>query len=144
MKVLFDTSVLVAGFVESHPEHKAAIRWFTKVQKGEVALFVASHSLAECYAVLTKLPLSPKILPSMAHHIISENIAKLGKIISLVEEDYLSLMLHLSKLGLSGGIIYDAVIMKTAEKAKVKHLLTFNFRDFVRLCPENESYIITP
>ncbi len=144
MRVLFDTSVLVAGFIESHPEHKAAMRWFTKVRKGEVALVVASHSLAECYAVFTKLPLSPKILPSMAHHIISENIAKLGKVVSLAEEDYLSLMLYLSKLGLSGGIIYDAVIMKTAEKAKAKHVLTFNFRDFVRLCPENEAYIITP
>jgi predicted nucleic acid-binding protein len=144
MVVLFDTSVLVAGFVESHPEHKTAIRWFTKMRKGEVELIVASHSLVECYAVLTKLPLSPKILPSMAHYIISENIVKLGKVVSLVEEDYLSLMLHLSKLGLSGGIIYDAVIMKTAEKAKAKHVLTFNFRDFVRLCPENEAFIITP
>lgn len=144
MIVLFDTSVLVAGFVESHPEHKTVIRWFKKVNKGEISLVVAAHSLAECYAVLTKLPLSPKILPSVAQHLILENISKLGKSVSLAGDDYLSIILRLSKLGLSGGIIYDAILLKTAEKAKAKHLLTLNIRDFVRLCPENESYIITP
>lgn len=130
--------------MESHPEHKAVIRWFKKVNKGEVSLVASAYSLAECYAVLTKLPLSPKILPSVAHNLISENISKLGKVVSLAEEDYLSIILRLSKLGLSGGIIYDAILLKTAEKAKAKHLLTLNVRDFVRLCPENESYIIKP
>lgn len=144
MIVLFDTSVLVAGFIESHPKHKAVMPWFQKVHQGEIALVVSAHSVAECYAVLTKLPISPKILPSVAYHLISENITKLGKIISLTGKDYLSIIFHLSKLGLSGGVTYDAILLKASEKAQAKHLLTFNTRDFVRLCPEHEMYIIEP
>lgn len=35
MKVLFDTSVLVAGLVEAHPKHAMAFRWFSRaLRKG--------------------------------------------------------------------------------------------------------------
>ncbi len=143
MKVLFDTSVLVASFVASHPQHKNAMEWIKKVTKKEITFLVASHTLAECYSVLTRLPLTPKISPSIAYHLVSENISKLGKVISLDGPQYLKLLHELSKLGLSGGIVYDAIILKCAQKAKANKLLTLKARDFIRLCPEDESYILS-
>lgn len=143
MLILFDTSVLVASFVESHPQHKNAMKWIRKVNEKEISFITASHALAECYAVLTRLPLTPKILPSIAYHLISENIPKLGKIVSLEGPQYLNILHDLSKLGLSGGIVYDAIILKCAQKAKAQKILTLNPRDFVRLCPEDESFILT-
>ena len=55
MKALFDTSVLVAASVETHPMHARAWPWLKRAHGGEVGFYVAAHSLAECYAVLTVL-----------------------------------------------------------------------------------------
>lgn len=145
MIVLFDTSVLIAGFIESHSQHNNAMIWLEKAKTKKISMIVSAHSLAECYAVLTRLPLSPKISPNIAHHIISENILKLGKIVSLTEQHYLSVIQRLSILGFSGGIIYDAIILKSAEVAKAKKLLTLNPKDFIRICSSDESkFIISP
>ena len=57
MKTLFDTSVLVAAVVEPHPMHVRALPWLQRAKAGEIDFFVASHTLAELYAVLTTLPL---------------------------------------------------------------------------------------
>ena len=58
MRVLFDTSALVAAIVEGHPQHDRAFPWLDKARKGALTYFVASHSLAELYAVLSTYPVS--------------------------------------------------------------------------------------
>jgi predicted nucleic acid-binding protein len=50
----------------------------------------------------------------------------------------------MADLGLSGGIIYDALIAKAAQKSKVDHLLTYNVDDFKRIWPEGVKHIISP
>lgn len=144
MRVLCDTSTLIAGSVQSHPQHTAAVSWLKRAKSGKVTLTVATHSLAECYAVLTKLPLVPKISPTNARSLIKQNIEGVAKIVSLSSADYLSTIQDLMELGLSGGIIYDALILKAAKKANVQKLLTLNVRDYIRLCPNNPSFIISP
>ncbi len=56
MKILFDTSVLVAAMIEPHPFHNSAFPWLKRVKSNEIEMLVASHTLAELYAVLTTLP----------------------------------------------------------------------------------------
>ena len=56
MKVMFDTSVLVAGMVEPHPMHERALPWLKRARSRDLEFFVAGHTLAELYAVLTTLP----------------------------------------------------------------------------------------
>jgi predicted nucleic acid-binding protein len=63
MKVLFDTSALVAAMVEGHPRHEQAWPWLQQAKAGKVQGVVAAHSLAELYAVLTVLPLQDEDLP---------------------------------------------------------------------------------
>lgn len=145
MKILLDTSVLVASMVEVHPKHHQSLTWFKKVQTGKTGFTVCSHSLAECYAVLTKLPTIPRITPSLAIRLIEENIIKHAKLIYLTDKEYLSVIKQIAGLSLSGGIIYDALILKAAEKAKVDKLLTLNPRDFHRLMSDStSSFILTP
>jgi hypothetical protein len=43
-----------------------------------------------------------------------------------------------------GGIVYDALIAKVAEKSKVERLLTLNIKHFKRVWPEGDSIIATP
>lgn len=142
--ILFDTSVLVAGFVASHSKHHQSLAWLKRAIAKEFTLAVSTHSLAECYAVLTRLPLSPKISPSIAKVLIEENIVKIGKIVSLTSSDYLNIIKEITGLGLTGGVIYDAVTFKAAKKIKAHTILTLNLRDFQRFSPENHKYIISP
>lgn len=144
MRLLFDTSIFIAGFVASHPKHQVALTWLKHIKNKKHALYVAGHSLAECYAVLTRLPLSPKISPETAHYLIKENIEKLAEIVVLSASDYIKLLAGLTELNLSGGIIYDAILVKTAKKANVDKILTFNSRDFIKLTPQDPSFILAP
>lgn len=74
MKAFFDTSVLVAAIVRSHPQHGQALPWLAQARSGEIELLVASHSLAEFYSVLSTLLIRPRIAPSIAWPLVQENV----------------------------------------------------------------------
>lgn len=144
MKILFDTSVLVAAMVEAHPMHRNALHWLRSAKVGEFEFFVASHTLAELYSVLTTLPVKPKISPGTAWRLIHENVEKTAKIISLSASEYKSVIKYISDFGLAGGVVYDALIAKAANTCKVDRLLTLNIDDFKRVWPEGIDRISLP
>ena len=144
MKVLFDTSTLVAALVKPHPMHTRAFQWLKRSRSHEFDMIISSHTLAELYAVLTSLPLSPRITPDMAWRLINENVIATGSIIALSSSDYISVIRHLQNSGFSGGIIYDALILKAAIKSGATHLLTFNASDFKRIEMNSGIQIIEP
>jgi hypothetical protein len=47
-------------------------------------------------------------------------------------------------LGLSGGIIHDALIVKAAKKSKTDKVLMFNIDDFSSVWPEGEAHLVVP
>lgn len=144
MKVLFDTSVLVAACVEQHEFHQRAYPWLEKVFKLETAACICQHSLAELYAVLTTLPIQPRIFPEMASRLINENL-KLIELVPLTPKDYQWCINRLSDLGQPGGVIYDALAARAALKAHVNHLVTFDPDDFRRVLPtEDQNIILVP
>jgi hypothetical protein len=51
---------------------------------------------------------------------------------------------QISELGLAGGIIYDALIARVAQKSKVERLLTLNIDDLSRAWPGGEKIISLP
>jgi predicted nucleic acid-binding protein len=144
MRLLFDTSVLVAGFIASHPNHQAALPWLQRAKSKKHSIVMSAHGLAECYAVLTRLPLSPKISPETAQYLLRENIEDIAEIVALSSLDYRAVLKQMIELGLSGGIIYDAITVKAAQKAKVDKILTFNTRDFIRLLPKASDFVVSP
>ena len=83
MKTLFDTSVLVAALVQGHPKHDRALPWLSKAKAKKFEYIVSSHTLAELYAVLSTLPVKPRISPNVAWRLIHENIERTAKIVSL-------------------------------------------------------------
>jgi predicted nucleic acid-binding protein len=144
VKIIFDTSVLVASVVEAHPSHVVTFPWLKRAKAGEFELLVASHSLAETYAVLSSLPVSPRISPILAWKLVHDNVEALAEIIELSAADYSAVIRHMGEHGLSGGIIYDQLIVRAAEKAGADRLLTINTKDFTRLWPEFRAHIISP
>ncbi len=144
MKLLFDTSVIIAAVVEKHPKHNKAFPWLKKAKQNEFDLIVSSHTYAELYAVLTTLPIKPRISPSIAWRLINENITSIAQCISLTAVEYKSTIKRLSENGLIGGIVYDAIVTKVAQKAKVDQILTFNVEHFKKTCFEKSIEIIEP
>lgn len=144
MRVLFDTSVLVAALVQSHPHHDRSLPWLQRAQGGEITFLVAGHTLAELYSVLTTLPVKPRLPPRVVWRLVHQNVETSAEIVSLSEADYLSTLERLSRRGLAGGVIYDALIARAAEKAEAERLLTWNEVHFRRAWPEGESVISSP
>jgi len=143
-KVLFDTSFLVAAFLESHDSHERCLRYFQKVLRGSCEGHVSAHSVAELYAVLTRIPARPKISPSMAVRLVRDNVESKMQVIALSGYEYMSIVADAASLNLSGGVVYDAIIAMCAKKAGVDQLLTLNPDDFQRVWPDHKGIIRTP
>jgi predicted nucleic acid-binding protein len=121
MKVFLDTSVLVAAVV----------------QNGKDEGFVSSHSLAELYANLTKLPPPFRHSPEQALLTIEENVLNYFKISSLTGGDYAALIREAALAGIQGGTIYDAVLLKSARNVEVDQIYTLNLKHFEAVAPKN-------
>jgi predicted nucleic acid-binding protein len=144
MKTLFDTSVIVAGLVEAHPMHGRTFPWIKQARDEKLELIVAAHTIAECYAVLSSLPIKPRISPTIARRLLGENVESIGKIVSLTAAEYQNTISKLSAAGLAGGITYDALIARVARKERVERLVTLNIEDFRRVWPEGAQIVVAP
>lgn len=144
MKILFDTSVLVSGIVEAHPMHSRCLPWLQRAIAGDFEFLVVSHSLAETYAVLTTLPVKPRISPAVGLRLVHSNIEASARIVPLTVADYRGTIKRMANMGLSGGTVYDALIASAAQRLSAGRLLTLNADDFHRVWPEGKDIISVP
>jgi len=143
LKILFDTSVLIAAFVESLPKHKNALSFLIRAKNREFKLFISAHTILEVYSVLTSAPFNPKITAIKAKELIDTNIKDIAKIIYLTDKDYFRIVKKMSNSNLMGGIVYDAIIVECALISKVNEILTLNLEDFLSLTKDNSLKIST-
>jgi predicted nucleic acid-binding protein len=143
MRVLLDTSVLVPALVPALPQHEKAAPHLESALREETGLILSAHALAECYASLTALPISPQVTPGQARRLIEENVARAAEeIVELGPTDYLSALRRMTDLGLESGAVYDALHVACAEKASAEELRTFNRRDFRPMPPEGPTELV--
>lgn len=90
------------------------------------------HSLAEVYAVTTRLPLSPRPKPEAVRQLL-EDASNWITFVALTEKDYWAAINRMAKLGLVGGGIYDALHAVAALRLDLDMMLTFNDKHFTRL-----------
>jgi predicted nucleic acid-binding protein len=136
LDIFFDTSVLVASCVETHSHFAQADAAVARVLAGRDKGFLSMHSIAEMFSTLTRLPLQPRIPPFEASQLITSTIMPHFKTIPLTERDYLEAMEMMVNGGWSGAKIYDALLLRSAEKSGAERIYTFNLADFRRLAPE--------
>jgi predicted nucleic acid-binding protein len=144
LNVFFDTSVLIAAFVRAHPKHENSLPWLQKVRKKEIEGVISAHSLLESYSILTTLPLSPKIYPSLAIELIKENVIASFKIIKYSSDDYIRLLDELAAGNIIGGASYDGLILYAARQIKIDKILTLNINYFIRIAPKLIRLISEP
>ena len=143
MKVFFDTSVLVAAFVETHPQNSDCLPWLDRVQTLEIQGVISAHTLAELFSVLTRLPRQLRIPPQLAQELMQINLQHFEKV-PLQIEDYDWAIERMVCLKLSGGAIFDALIAAVVLKVEVDRLLTLNPKHFSRLGVEIASIVQIP
>ncbi len=143
MQILFDTNVLIAAFLPEHKSHVDCVVWLERAQLGEFESYVGTHSLAELYSNLTKLPLKQRITPALAQDLITTNLEAFAKV-SLDVADYFAAIEQVTRYGLVSGAIFDAVIAQAALKVGADRILTFNVRDFERLGDAVRAMIQVP
>lgn len=135
--------MLVAAFEVSHPRHTVCLPWLQQAQSEQIHGLIATHTLAEVYSVLTRLPVRPRIAPELAQKLITENLERF-EVIPLTTEDYQMVIAQMVNLNLTGGSIYDALIAQAAVKAKVNVLLTLNPNHFNRLGEDMAPLVQVP
>jgi predicted nucleic acid-binding protein len=130
--------------VAHHPHHHLAYAAFRQVTTSGHEGFVSAHGLAETFNTLTRLPITPMVHPTEAYRFVSETIVGNCAVVCLVEKDYLATLEAAAKTGLRGGVIYDALQLRCAEKARCDRIYTFNISDFVRIAPHLRKQIVRP
>ena len=76
MKIFLDTSVLVSAVVKQHASHERSFAVLERIHNRQDEGIISAHSLAEMYAVLTKLPPPYRHTPEQALLSIEENVLK--------------------------------------------------------------------
>jgi predicted nucleic acid-binding protein len=97
--------------------------------------FISTHSIAEVYASLTRLPVQPRIHPMEAARIITDNLLPHFECVPLNNADYLEALNTVKDGGWSGAKIYDALLLCSAAKCAAHRIYTFNLADFRILAP---------
>lgn len=131
--IFFDTSVLVSAMVTSHPAHNRTFAYFERVFREIDKGFISTHCIAELYAVLSVLPIKPRLSPLEVEKILQKNIYPKFEIIPLNAKDYQNAVRRVSDLHLSGGILYDSLHIETAIKSGAEKLITLNHTHFEKL-----------
>lgn len=134
MRIAFDTSVVVAGLVESHPEFAVATLWLDAADRGEVDVIWATHAYAETWGVLTRLPLASRLDATTVNEILDALVAAHPPEV-LTLADYRASAERCAFAGARSGAIFDALHLILAERVRADALLTLNVKDFARFAP---------
>ncbi len=141
MSAFLDTSALVPVFLADHPHHAASMNLFVRCEPQTASC--ASHSLAEVYATLTRIPAPHRATPDQAIKCL-QDIASRFRLISLEGAGYLSVIQNAAANKIVGGTIYDALIAACAIQAGADQIYTWNSRHFEQLGPEVASRLHAP
>jgi len=106
--VAVDTSVAVPLLVRSHHDHAAVVRWW-----GGQEITLSGHALVETYSVLTRLPGDARLAPADAARLLT---ARFPSPLVLSGSRARKLPGTLSRLGIAGGAVYDALVALAAKE----------------------------
>ena len=129
MRVLLDTSCLIAAVMPQHEHHAATVADLSRRRTAGQQFVMAAHAVTEAYAVLTRLPPPHRLAPEDALAVLDRNWGKADTIALTAAESWRALREYASA-GVSGGRIYDGLIAHCARKGRAAEILTWNVRHF--------------
>lgn len=139
--IFLDTSVLVAVAQVSHEHHKASLElWNGCTRKGTA---VGAHTLAELYNAFTGMPPALRLRPRDGVVAIETFLQRVTPI-ALTPEEYVVALRRTAEPGLTGGILYDALLLECARKCDAEQIYTWNLRLFRVAAPDLAERIVSP
>jgi predicted nucleic acid-binding protein len=132
VKAFFDASVLVGAFYGDHPKHSACLRLLEGASKR--THFCAAHAVAELYAVMTRLPVRPRITPEQGLLFV-ENVRDYFSLITPSAAERFEAAAQAARRGLGGGKVYDLLTLKCAAKSGAERAYALELAGFARLAP---------
>jgi len=106
--IAVDTSVAVPLLVRSHHDRTAVVRWW-----GGQEIALTGRALTETYSVLTRLPGDARLTPADAARLLK---ARFSPALVLSSSNTRKLPETLSRLGIAGGAVYDALVALAARE----------------------------
>ena len=128
-RYLCDTSALIAAVSSWHEHHDRTRVEIERRKRSNEELVVAAHSLAETYAVLTRLPAPHRLRAADAIALIERNW-KDTPIIHLTGLEMWNALREAQQRTLIGGQMYDVLIAVAALKAEASTIITWNVRHY--------------
>jgi predicted nucleic acid-binding protein len=141
VKSFFDTSVLVATAVEGHEHHERSFALFIRADRKTACC--STHSLAELYATLTRLPGKLRLGADQAL-LFLDSVEERLEVVSLDAREYRLAIRQAAAAGIVGGTIYDALLGWCALKSRAASIYTWDVADFQRLGGEIAGRVRTP
>ena len=135
IRYLCDTSVLVATVCSWHEHHARTIAELERREGVGEELVLAAHSLAEAYAVLTRLPAPNRLRSEDALALLEANWRE-TPVVQLTAADVWSALRQVQRRGVIGGRTYDLLIAACALKAGARTIITWNVRHFATAARE--------
>lgn len=122
----------MAALDARHPHYQPCIDLLGSLQQG--AAYCALHSYAETYAVLSGKPGKPRLRPVDAEAMV-ERLDRVFTPIALTRNEYRDVIRKCASAAVSGGRLYDALILECGIKSGADAIYTLNDRDFLALAP---------
>ena len=90
---------------------------------------------------MTRLPVRPRISPEQGLLFV-ESIRERFTIVALSEKEVYEVIAAAAGRGAGGGKIYDAMILRCAEKSKAEAIYTWNLDDFRQLAEDGVKELV--
>jgi predicted nucleic acid-binding protein len=139
--IFLDTSVLIAASDAVDPRHDLSAPLLASATKQTTAC--GAHTLAEVYAVLSRLPGGRMQRPEIAALLVDQIIERVT-VVPLTVDEYAETIRKTARSLLAGGIVFDALLLACARKAKAERIYTWNVRHFQIVAPDLKDRIVTP
>ena len=134
-RYLCDTSALVATVCSWHEHHGRTLAERERRERAGEELVLAAHSLAEAYAVLTRLPAPNRLRSRDAIALLEANWRE-TPVVHLTASETWRALRRAQRRGVIGAQTYDMLISACAVKAGAATIITWNVRHFAAATPE--------
>ena len=133
-RYLCDTSALVAAVSSWHEHHDRTCAEIERREHGKEELVISAHSLAETYAVLTRLPAPLRLRATDVIALIESNWRDTPTV-QLTGAEMWSALREAQRRTMIGGQMYEVLIALAALKAEASTIITWNVRHYEAFAP---------
>jgi predicted nucleic acid-binding protein len=130
VRIVLDSSYLIPLLSDWYQHHSKTLQSYQYWLDREAQMILPVHAILECYSVLTRFPAPYRLPPEVARQTIQKNFARTALVVGSKVGGVWDRIENLSRMGLGGGLVYDALIAWCAADAGATILLTWNLKHF--------------